>query len=211
MPVPLGPPLEIVHSPLRRTTETASLAAAAMAADGAFGTTVPTRPDPGFLEIAQGEWEGLPTAEIEARWPDVLATWRRDPLAAWAPGGESVREVDARVRSALRQLLTAFESRSGATTGHRTHVLGYGEAPSEDPWSVVVGHDGVFKVALLALLGLPLERFWSFPFALCGLSVIDIRRGRPRLRAHNLVDHLAPFDDERAQAIEAERNQAGAL
>lgn len=209
--MPHGPPLEIVHSPLRRTAETAATVAAALATGEGFGVEVPRRPEPGLLEIAQGEWEGLPGAEIQARWPDVIAGWRRDPLTAWAPGGESLHDVDGRVRIALEGVVARLHERGGATTGHRSHVLGYGEPPSLDPWSIVVGHDGVFKVALLALLDLPLARFWSFPFALCGISVIEFRAGRPRLRAHNLTDHLAPFDDERAQAIEAERNGTGAL
>lgn len=203
--------MEIVHSPLRRTTETAVAVAAALAGPEAFGAEVPRRAEPGFIEIGQGEWEGLPGAEIEARWPDVLAGWRRDPLAMWAPGGESLNAVDGRVRIALEQILARLREREGATAGHRSQVLGYGEAPSHDPWSIVVGHDGAFKIALLALLDLPLARFWSFPFALCGISVIEFRGGRPRLRAHNLTDHLAPFDDERARAIEAARNGAGAL
>ncbi|HEX5590424.1 MAG TPA: histidine phosphatase family protein [Candidatus Limnocylindrales bacterium] len=211
LPVPIGPPLEIVHSPLARTAETAELVGAALAGKGGFGVDVPRRPDPGFLEIGQGEWEGLPAAEIQARWPEVIAGWRRDPLQAWAPGGESVRDVDARARASLGLVIGALHERAGETVGERSHVLGYGEPPSMDPWTIVIGHDGVFKVALLALLDLPLERFWSFPFALCGISVIEFRAGRPRLRAHNLTDHLAPFDDERSQAIEAERNRAGAL
>jgi probable phosphoglycerate mutase len=209
--VPIGPPLEIVHSPLRRTSETAAAVGNAIAAAGGFGVQVPRRPEPGFLEIAQGAWEGLPGAEIQARWPDVIAGWRRDPLTAWAPGGESLHVVDGRARIALGSLLARLGDRGGATTGQRSHVLGYGEPPSLDPWSIVIGHDGVFKIALLALLDLPLARFWSFPFALCGISVIEFRAGRPRLRAHNLTDHLAPFDDERARAIEAERSRTGAL
>jgi probable phosphoglycerate mutase len=211
LPVPIGPPLEIVHSPLRRTAETAAEVAAAVAATEGFGLEVPCRPDSGFLEIAQGEWEGLPGVEIQARWPDVIAGWRRDPLTAWAPGGESLPEVDGRVRVALESVLARLDERGGGAAGHRSHVLGYGEPPSLDPWSIVVGHDGVFKVALLALMDLPLARFWSFPFALCGISVIEFRAGRPRLRAHNLTDHLAPLDDELAQAIEAERSRTGAL
>ncbi|MBA3877671.1 MAG: hypothetical protein C0498_12235 [Anaerolinea sp.] len=211
LPVPSGPPLEIVHSPLRRTTETAEQVGAALAGGDGFGVHVPRRADAGFLEIGQGEWEGLPGAEIQARWPDVIAGWRRDPLTAWAPGGESIPEVDARVQPALAQVLARLRERGGATIGHRSHVLGYGEAPSLDPWTIVVGHDGVFKVALLALMDLPLDRFWSFPFALCGISIVELRAGRPRLRAHNLTDHLASFDDERAQAIEGERNRTGAL
>jgi broad specificity phosphatase PhoE len=235
MPVPLGLPLEIVHSPLRRTTETAELVARAIEADangavlaeaerpvaggaGATGTTaadavagIPRRAEPGLLEIGQGEWEGLPGADVQARWPDVIAGWRRDPLTAWAPGGESIIEVDRRVRPALGGILGSLHARGGGTSGHRAHVLGYGEPPSQDPWTILVGHDGVFKVALLALMDLSLDRFWNFPFALCGITVVEFRAGRPRLRAHNLTDHLAPFDDERALAVEAERNEAGAL
>lgn len=211
LPIPFGAPLEIIHSPLRRTAETAAALEAAVTADGGFSTLVPRRPDPAFLEIGQGLWEGLPGEEIQARWPDVIGGWRRDPLGAWAPGGESLPEVDARVRVGLARLLGNLRERDGGTIGRRSHVLGYGESPSLDPWSILVGHDGVFKVALLALLDLPLGRFWSFPFGLAAISVIEFRAGRPRLRAHNVTDHLAPLDDERAQAIEAERNGSGAL
>jgi len=196
---------------LRRTAETAAAVVAAIAAGEAFGNAVPSRPEPGLLEIAQGAWEGLPGAEIQARWPDTIAGWRRDPLTTWAPGGESLLTVDGRVRIALGTALARLHERGGGTAGGHSHVLGYGEPPSLDPWSILVGHDGVFKVALLALMDLPLGRFWSFPFALCGISVVEFRAGRPRLRAHNLTDHLAPFDDERAQAIEVERSRTGAL
>lgn len=211
LPVPHGPPFEIVHSPLRRTTETAEVLGAALTADDAFAISVPARPEPGFAEIAQGAWEGLPGAEIAARWPDILAGWRRDPLTTWAPGGESLADVDRRVRTALVEALARLHDRRSGPAGHRSHVLGYGEAPSFEPWSILVGHDGAFKVALLALLDVPLARFWSFPFALCGISVVEFRAGRPRLRAHNLVDHLAPLDDERARAAAEERSRTDAL
>lgn len=222
LPVPSGPPLEIVHSPLRRTAETAATIQSALRAasrppgagvtpDLATGADVPRRAEPGFLEIAQGEWEGRSGDEIQATWPKELAGWRRDPLSTWAPGGESVAEVDARVRAALGRLLGEIGGRGNAAVGHRSQVLGYGDARSKDPWSILVGHDGALKVALLAMLDLPLDGFWRFPFALCGISVIEIRAGRPRLRAHNLTDHLAPLDDEPAEAIEADRNRAGAL
>ena len=59
----------------------------------------------------------------------------------------------------------------------RSHVLGYADVPVDDPWSIIVGHDGVFKVMLLALLDLPLARFWTLPFALCGITVVEIRDG----------------------------------
>ena len=95
----------------------------------------------------------------------------------------------------------------------RSQVLGYGDVPADEPWSIVVGHDGVFKVALLALLDYPLARFWTLPFALCGITVVEIRGGRPRLRLHNATDHLSGVEagDSRAQERAAERARSGAL
>jgi broad specificity phosphatase PhoE len=208
LPIPTGPPLAIRHSPLLRTTETATLLASAMAEPGAFGAAVARMPDPGFLEIGQGEWEGLHGTEIVERWGLILAGWRADPLSAWAPGGESLPEADRRVRASLRRLLADLRAAApdpGPTPGH---VLGYAEGPGTEPWAVIVGHDGVFKVALLALLDLPLSRFWSFPFALCGITIIELRRGRGRLRLHNAADHLAPLD---AVVAPGAPREAGAL
>jgi broad specificity phosphatase PhoE len=214
LPVPTGAPIAIVHSPLSRTTETAALVAAAIGAESHHGQ-VPLRADAGFLEIGQGEWEGVPSATVAERWKDVLDGWRDDPLTAWAPGGESLPEVDARVRVALGRLLGELGAASPEDAVERSHVLGYADLPSNEPWSVVVGHDGVFKVALLALLDLPLSRFWTFPFALCGMTVVELRGGRPRLRLHNATDHLAPLESEAAAAADrmagSERARTGAL
>jgi probable phosphoglycerate mutase len=172
---------------------------------------VTLRPEPGFLEIGQGDWEGLPGAEVTERWGDLLAEWRRDPLVAWAPGGESIVEVDARVRAALRPLLEDLAAAAPPADPTRSQVLGYAELPSDEPWSMVVGHDGVFKVALLALLDLPLARFWVLPFALCGISVVEIRNGRPRLRLHNATDHLSSLESEADHAAAEARRRSGAL
>ena len=56
LPVPTGPPLEIVHSPLARAAQTAEAVAGAIARPDGFGRDVPLRPDDGFLEIGQGAW-----------------------------------------------------------------------------------------------------------------------------------------------------------
>ena len=76
LPVPRGRPLEIVHSPLARTTETAALVAAAIAARRRRRRrrrARPVRPEPGILEIGQGEWEGETHDEIARRWTAELA------------------------------------------------------------------------------------------------------------------------------------------
>ncbi len=180
---------------LSRTAETARLIAAAVAAAGRAARRG-ARPEPGLLEIGQGDWEGLTGAEIGERWPEVIAGWRQEPLATWAPGGESVAAVDARVRVAVARVLHELAQGQEPGSLNRSQVLGYRDPAAVEPWAALVGHDGVFKVVLLALLDLPLERFWAFPFALAGISVVEIRGGRGRLRAHNLVEHLPGLDAE---------------
>lgn len=211
LPIPSGLPLQIRHSPLLRTTTTAMAIADAIRVSAGGSATVNLTPDPGFLEIGQGLWEGRHSTEIEARWGDVLAGWRRDPLMTWAPEGESIIEVDRRVRSSLRSTLAALGADGPGTSTHGPQVLGYGAGSGEEPWTLIVGHDGVFKVILLGLMDLPLARFWSFPFALCGITVIEIRAGRARLRAHNLTDHLGPLETARRLELDAERSRSGAL
>jgi broad specificity phosphatase PhoE len=213
LPIPAGPPLEVVHSPLVRTTETAAAVGAALERDDAFARPIPRRPDEGFAEIGQGEWEGRLATEIAEQWGDVLSAWRLRPTEANAPGGETLAEVQARVRPSLAALLGRLaEGRDpGPADGPQVLGGGIGVGAGHQPWSILVAHDGVFKVTLLTLFDLPLERFWLFPFALCGISVVEIAGGRPRLRAHNLTDHLGPVLEERARALARERERTGAL
>jgi broad specificity phosphatase PhoE len=42
----------------------------------------------------------------------------------------------------------------------------------------------------LELLGLPLQRFWEFPFDPGAITIVEIENGQAILRAHNLMSHL---------------------
>lgn len=222
LPVPQGRPIEVVHSPLARTAETARLVARAIAregaevddadgTDGASGVTL--RPEPGIKEIGQGEWEGETHETILRRWGPEISAWRLRPWEAWAPGGESIHQVQARVRPAVTGVLERLGRDFPRGTMDRPQVGGYAGVGPEagQPWSIVVGHDGVFKILLLTLFDIPLTHFWMFTMALTGITVIEFRGGRPVLRAHNLTEHLAPLLDERAQEAAEQRARTGAL
>lgn len=213
LPVPTGAPLEIVHSPLGRTRQTAEAIGAAMAAQDLGGRSVspPLRPDAGFMEIGQGEWEGMHRDEIVARFPAELATWRRRPTEQWANGGESLAQVADRARPALVRLLAGLAAAGIPGTRDRDQVPGSHEAPATHPWTVLVAHDGVFKVSMLTLFELPLERFWMWTMELCAITVIEFRGGQPVLRAHNLTGHLAALLDEDALEAQEARSRSGAL
>ncbi len=205
LPLVEGPFRELVHSPLRRTAQTAEAIAGRMAAAPS------PRPEPGFLEIGQGDWEGLHRDDIMRRYGEVLSAWRRTPTRAWAPGGESLPTVQARLRPALGGVLATLAEGGIPGTLDRDQVAGYGTPSASQPWSIIVGHDGVFKVLLLTLFDLPLERFWMWTMDLCAITVIEFRAGRPVLRAHNLTSHLAGLLDEEAQEAQERRSRSGAL
>lgn len=220
MPVPGGLPREIVHSPLSRAADTAAAVAAAIAdlragagPEAAAAPLPDLRAEPGLLEIGQGDWEGVSANDIGRRWGAELAAWRRDPLLAHAPGGESLEQVDERVRPALARVLAELGRGypRGTVEGPQVHGYhGVGQ-PAGQPWSILVAHDGVFKVVMLALFDLPLARFWTFSLGLTGMSVIEFRGGRPVLRAHNWTGHLAPIEDELEREIAERRSRSGAL
>ena len=187
-PMPPTPPHALWSSPLTRARHTAGHLAA-------LAGWPAVRTADGLREIGQGEWEGLPTATVAERWPDLLAGWRIDPVTHHAPGGEAVRDVDVRVRSALAAVLQDLRAadppaRPDPRRLPPSPVPGYGAVGSARPWAAVVAHDGVLRLALLALLGLPLDAFWRVPFVLCGISVVTIDGGAAALRAHNLAAHL---------------------
>ena len=85
--------------------------------------------EPRFREIDQGEWTGLTSAEIRARWPGL---WGPERHRSRRPGGESPAEVRRRALAAL----------AGAVEAH------------PDGTVVVVSHGGTIRWLSAAALGL---------------------------------------------------------
>ena len=206
LPVPEGPALAIWHSPLARAAQTARAIGEARA-DGAALAALDQ-----LAELGQGEWEGLTHDEVRGQYPDELAAWRRDPLTSHAPGGESLSEALARARDAARTILgrpaqviqdgsvgdPAVPAAGSPADRPAEPVLGYERrfGPDEDAlpagWSIVVAHDGILRLLMLDLLGVDPTRYWSFPFALAAVTVLDLLSGVVRLRAHNLPADVVP-------------------
>ncbi len=220
LPIPLGPPIGVWHSPLSRAADTAAVIATAQPKE------LRMYPLAELTEIAQGEWEGLPAADVRARWPTEIEAWRRDPTRYNAPGGERVLDAASRVREGLATVIAALVAEYGlrnpvddraATPADRLEpVPGYPTVPVRagvpaEPWAIMVAHDGIFRLCLMSLLGVPYERFWSFPFNLCGITVVALSQGVTTLRAHNLAEHLGPLTDAERAPAEARGDRRGAL
>ena len=91
------------------------------------------RLDPRLREVNVGDWAGLTAAEQAASHPAVFARLRQEPETTTYPGGESYRELAARVLAALAELATNHPGQTLAIVCHggplraiMSHVLNYG-------------------------------------------------------------------------------------
>lgn len=150
----------IYSSDLRRASETAAAIAAA------HGLAVHT--DPRLREMAFGAWEGLTWAEIGERYPQEWAAWQADPLNVAPPGGETLTQVAARVRSVFEVIAERHSDRCVA----------------------VVSHGGPLRVWLSLALGLPPQAHWRFRLDPASLSELDVCDGEAFVARLNDTAHL---------------------
>jgi len=133
----------VYTSPLQRAATTAEAIARH------FPVTV--QPHAGLIDIDYGEWQGLTSDEVRARWPETLEAWQNQPHRAHIPGGETLGEVRERAMAAVAEL---------------THRHG-GET------IVLVAHTVVNRLILLAVLGLGNERFWRLRQDTCAVNAFE--------------------------------------
>ncbi len=146
-------PDRVVTSPLRRARQTA----------GAFGVDVEV--DERWIELDYGAFDGTPVAEVPR---ETWAAWQAD--LDWAPpGGESHRQLGARVRAACEDLLD--------------------EATIRDV--VVVTHVSPVKAAMAWALGVDDEVAWRCFVGTAAIMSIGVGRFGPSLHGFNDTSHLA--------------------
>jgi alpha-ribazole phosphatase len=102
----------VVTSPLARTRQT-------MAAIVAAGAAWPEAwVEPGFIEQSFGDWQGFGWTELQARDPQALAAFWRNPTRNAAPGGESFADQIDRVATSIERLSARFAGRDIVSIGH---------------------------------------------------------------------------------------------
>ncbi len=157
----------IVSSPLARCRETADALAAAA------GTTADVREDERLIECGYGDWTGQELKRLakDPLWKVVQA----HPSGVTFPGGESLREVQARSVDAVRD----WDKRVSDEHG------------SESLW-VAVSHGDVIKAVLADALGTHLDNFQRLVVDPASVSVVSYTPLRPFvLRLNDLGDLAA--------------------
>jgi probable phosphoglycerate mutase len=105
----------VAASDLRRASRTAELLADAL--DLGIGPVL----DPGLREYDVGDWSGCTRDEIEARWPEEIARFGANDMAA-PPGGEDRAAFYARVLAAGRRVADV----AGSSGAGRVLVVAHG-------------------------------------------------------------------------------------
>ncbi|MEE9276862.1 MAG: histidine phosphatase family protein [Dehalococcoidia bacterium] len=159
-----GAPLErVLASPLRRARDTARAIATH------HGLEVETHDD--LTEMAIGELEGLPWAELRERYADFLREWlAEDAVSLKMPGGESLADVDRRAWPVIAPIF----------------------AQDGDGTIVVVSHNWVIRVLICRALDVDVKRWRQFEVDLASRSVFDCRESGVVMRSLNDACHLTP-------------------
>jgi probable phosphoglycerate mutase len=100
----------IVASDLARAYDTAAAIAAVLG--------LPVATDAGLRERSFGIFEGHTYAEIDARWPDEAARWRRHEPAFAPEGGESLIAFNDRAVAAVTRIAAAARGRTTLVVSH---------------------------------------------------------------------------------------------
>jgi alpha-ribazole phosphatase/probable phosphoglycerate mutase len=147
----------VYASDLCRATETAEILMKERA--------LPITQTEALRELAFGRWEGLTYDEIQDTHRDELSAWLADRLHVAPPGGESLAQLEARVRTIFGEL-------------RRDHA---------EQTVLIVSHGGPLQLLLATEFGLPPESFWQFCIDPCSLTELDLYPAGAILLRLNLV------------------------
>lgn len=137
-------PAAVYSSPLSRAMHTAEPIATHC------GLSVKTLE--AVADLDYGEWHGLTPAEARTRWPEALDAWFQKPGSSQPPAGESLLALQKRAVSAMHSLRVAHA----------------------DAAVVVVAHDIVNRVLLLAAFDAGLDAVFRIGQATSAINVIDV-------------------------------------
>jgi broad specificity phosphatase PhoE len=164
-------PIHVAYaSPLSRARTTAEAILA--------GRSLPLQLDEGLLEISHGGWEGQLASDVEISHAEMFGVWRTSPgrNSPAGPGAETLGDVETRAWAVLERVCAQL-------------------GPTDT--ALIAAHDAVNRVILCRVLGLPLERIWSFRQAPAALNVL----AGPSIAELQVVrlndsEHVAPLLQE---------------
>lgn len=120
------PHAQVISSPLLRAQQTASHISADVSIDERF------------IELDYGQWDGVALKDVPQ---DEWSRWRHD-ASFRPPGGETLQELDQRVRPALEEIAATAKDRDIVVVSHVSPIK------SAITWALGVGPDTTWRMHL---------------------------------------------------------------
>ena len=134
-------------------------------------TGTPIVTDPGLRELSLGDLEGVTGSEMREGWPEMYASWRRNPADVEMPNGESLAQVQERAWAVIQGIEREHSDESGV---------------------VVVSHNFTIRTIICAILDIPLHNFHRMSLGLGSLCTFESDGNVRRLVTYNCNSHLSP-------------------
>lgn len=148
----------VYSSPLERCMETAAPVATAL------GLAV--QPEPGVLEVDYGDWQGQSLKDL-SKLPDWQMV-QHFPSTYRFPGGETLRETQARAVGAIERLHEQ----------HPNQVI------------AVFSHGDIIRTTVAHFMGTPIDLFQRVIISTASISVLALHDRRPMVLCANYVSAL---------------------
>ncbi len=148
---------------------------------------VPLRPMVGLREVHLGAWQGRSWDELRAAEPAAVAWVEADLANRAPPGGETRRELQARVVGAIKEIAAAHP----------------------DEQVLVVSHGGALRAFLCWVLDADLLASRRIELDNAGVCRVDLRGDSRTLVGWNDVSHLAGLVHPAASSPGVERPPSG--
>ena len=156
-------PLTAIYtSPLIRAFETARLIKV-------FHPSTPIFEEKGLIEMDLGEFDGMKVQDWAEQYPDIRKLWNENPASVKMPGGESLKEVQARAKETLERITRIYPT---------------------DTTILISSHNFVNLTILCDLLKIPLNRFRELRQENAAFNVICKKGNRFYVELVNEGSHL---------------------
>ena len=117
----------------------------------------------GLKEMDSGEMEGIKASEMNNKYPEYMANWRRDHSTARPPGGETLGEVHTRAWKSILEIFNEYNETFIAVVAHLFPIQGI----------------------LCNVLGIHSNHFQKLEINLGSISSIEIQKDSYRLITMN--------------------------
>ena len=130
---------------------------------------IPVQPVEGIREVNLGKLEGITGQEMRTKYPQIYATWRRDPSQVVFPDGESLQQLQRRSWNAIK----------GIEKAHAWDLI------------VAVSHNFAIRSILCRFLEIPLSRFHGLRVDLASITILQVNYRSRQVLTMNDRCHLS--------------------